>query len=642
MKQKHYFRSLLAGLAALLLTITATAQMRTTTGDEATWPSHVTFGVGAGANLNFAMGDYTIDGNTYSTGIGAGPAFYLLLEVPLATDWMLVPRLSYNNLSARFTDGSPGVFPAGSGATGSATDLAVNVQSLGADLLGKYSFSAFHVLFGPHVGKMISKSYAHGTSSAAASSNTDLPGTADIFASLGLGFGLDLPINARNTVWLTPEIFGSYPLTDLGNNSTLNIITVRGGLALKFDLNPAEEAPPPPPTAALEVSVTAHGVLPSGELVNEPVVPQQTTRSRVSMPLVPYVFFENGQSAIPTRYSTAGATGFSVESLQGRNEFDVNHELLNVIGARMKQYPTSSITVVGCNANSGVERNNSSLSRTRAMALRDYLVNTWGIDASRITIDQRNLPEIPTNPVTKAGMEENRRAEFQASDRRLLEPIKIENRTSEALGETVIRFDVTTHNQQFYNITGWRLTIDQNGVPIGMAQTGAGLPASPVTVNIGDASAYIDEPVHYQITLTDDQGRTYVADGMTRVVSRAVERDNLEKYAMLSFDFDRSEINQNAHEMLGLISESIARDATGVAINGYCDNTGTDEYNQALSEARASSAASQLRSQTTLPANTTVQGHGEQDPKFTNDLPEGRQLNRRVEVDIQKSMVSSR
>ena len=132
-------------------------------------------------------------------------------------------------------------------------------------------------------------------------------------------------------------------------------------------------------------------------------------------------------------------------------------------------------------------------------------------------------------------------------------------------------------------------------------------------------------------------GRTYSADGMTRVVSKAVERDNLEKYAMLSFDFDRAEINQPAREMVQLISESISRDATGVAINGYCDNTGTDEYNQALSESRATSAANILRSMTTLPANTVVQGHGEQSPKFTNDLPEGRQLNRRVEVDIQKS-----
>lgn len=634
MKQ-NYFRSLLLA-AALLLTVSANAQMRTTIAEEGSWPHNLTFGVGAGANINFGMGDYKVNGNTYSSGIGAGPAFFLLLEVPLGMNWMLVPRLSYNNLSVHFTDGEFNAASAGPGDF-AATDLSVDVQSLGADLLGKFSFSNFHVLFGPHIGKLLKANYAHGSSSAAANSSTELSGAPDLFASLGLGFGLDIPINDRNTVWLTPEIFGSYPLTDLGGGTKLDIATIRGGLALKFDISPKEELPPPAPTAALEVGISARGVLPNGELTDEPVVPQQSTRSRVSMPLLPYVFFGTGESDISSRYSTAGATGFSIESLAGRNEFDVNHEVLNVIGARMKQYPTSSITITGCNANSGTERNNASLSRSRAMSVRDYLVNTWGIDASRVVIDQRNLPEIPTNPVTKAGMEENRRAELSSSDRRLLEPVKIETRASEALGETVVRFDVTTRNAQFYNITGWRLTLDQNGVPVGSAQTGVGLPSSPITVNIGDATAYINEPVHYQIVLTDDMGRTYTADGMTRVVSRAVDIDNLEKYAMLSFDFDRAEINQSAREMVTLIAESVSRDATGVAINGYCDNTGTDEYNQALSESRATSAANILRSMTTLPANTVVQGHGEQSPKFTNDLPEGRQLNRRVEVDIQKS-----
>src|SRR5688572_3447446 len=263
MKQ-NYFRGLLLA-AALLLTVSANAQMRTTTGDEvASWPQHLTFGVGAGANINFAMGDYVLDGNTYSSGIGAGPAFFLLLEVPLGSNWMLVPRLAYNNLSAHFTDGDPGIFPQGSTATGAATDLAVNVQSLGADLLGKYSFSNFHVLFGPHLGKLLKANYAHGSSSDAANSSAELSGAPDLFASLGLGFGLDIPINDRNTVWLTPEIFGSYPLTDLGGGTKLDIATIRGGLALKFDISPKDELPPPAPTAALEVGISARGVLPSG------------------------------------------------------------------------------------------------------------------------------------------------------------------------------------------------------------------------------------------------------------------------------------------------------------------------------------------------------------------------------------------
>ena len=71
-------------------------------------------------------------------------------------------------------------------------------------------------------------------------------------------------------------------------------------------------------------------------------------------------------------------------------------------------------------------------------------------------------------------------------------------------------------------------------------------------------------------------------------------------------------------------------------IDGYCDKTGTEQYNQALSESRANSVVNTLRSMTTLPSNVTVHGHGFKELKFDNLLPEGRQLNRRVEFEIQK------
>ena len=86
-----------------------------------------------------------------------------------------------------------------------------------------------------------------------------------------------------------------------------------------------------------------------------------------------------------------------------------------------------------------------------------------------------------------------------------------------------------------------------------------------------------------------------------------------------------------------MIGESINRDAQAVNINGYCDITGTDEYNQALSERRAQSAANALTGSARMPSAVSVAAHGENDPKFTNELPEGRQLNRRVEVEIAKS-----
>jgi len=354
------------------------------------------------------------------------------------------------------------------------------------------------------------------------------------------------------------------------------------------------------------------------------------------MPLLPYVFFDENAQVIPTRYSKMGSTGFSSTSLAGKDALDANHALLDILGERLQKYNTASIKITGTNSNTAAEKGKIELSKSRAMAVRDYLVNTWHIDAGRITVDQRNLPELPTNPVTKAGQEENRRVEIASTDARVTEPVKIEDRGAVSVGETMVRFE-TSVSPADHAFSSWTIKVDDNGTQVGQTLSGSGAPPATADMTIPDAARLVGKPLHYSLSATDPSGRTVNADGMTQVVTRTVDRENLEKFAMLSFDFDRAEINQRAQQMLSLIGESISRDATGVTVSGYCDNTGTDEYNQALSEARANSAVTALRSQTRLPANTNVRGYGERDPKFNNDLPEGRQLNRRVEFTIEKS-----
>lgn len=613
----------------------ARAQETAPAATEVTWPTHLTFGLGAGLNLNFAGGDYTLDSSTFSSGFGAAPTFHLLLEIPLAESWMLAPRISFNDRSGAFTDGKA---VSSSQLTPVHTDFAYSLQQFGLDVYGKYVINNLHILFGPSFSSSMKKTYAFGNSSAASGSSNDLPGASSFFVSFGLGAGYDIPLNKKNSVWLSPELFYNLGLTNLAgpSNGDLTVSTLRAALSVKFDLS-TPPPPPPPPAEPVELSISAKGILPNGDATNEPIIPEQASRSRTSMPLLPYMFFDYNSSNIPSRYNTDGATGFSNDNLQGKNEIEANYQLLNIMGSRLKQYPTANLNLTGTNSNSGEERNNIQLSKKRAMAVRDYLVNTWGIDPKRIIVDQRNLPELPTNPVTKAGMEENRRVEFSSNDPRITEPVKLESRKSEAIGETLVRFETASKNTDKANITGWKITMDQNGTPIGAAQSGNGTPPRTITMSIPDASKYQNAPVRYQIEMTGADGKVYTADGMTRIVRKTVDRDNLEKYAMLSFDFDRSEINDRARAMINLIGESITRDANGISVKGYCDNTGADDYNQALSEARAAEAAKALRAAAKLPANVTVVGSGKRDPKFTNEFPEGRMLNRRVEVNIQKS-----
>lgn len=631
--------------------------------NEVTWPTSFTLGFGAAANDNW-QGSGTmstmptggpstdllpnaVDAGTYGYNQSHGivqPEFHILAEIPIATNLMFAPRVAYNDYSLRWDAQNSPSAPA----TGN-QPLVISQAEIGADLLFKYAFSNLHVMAGANLSTPIHDMwFAHTQNVSDAVDHTmvgsgTVPNFAKFVAALKGGIGYDIPLNAKNTIWLTPEAFFTYPVTDYvqdpnppSNNRELFPVTLTGGASLKFALSGPPEAAPPP--LALNASITAHGVGPNGDITAEPQLPQQTMRTRSSIPVLPYIFFDDNSAVINARYNKSGATGFSETSaMAGKDALAANHALLDIVGERLKNNPSWTAKITGCNANAKDEKNNIGLSKSRASSVADYLKSTWGIDGSRITVDQRNLPELPTNPVTMAGMQENRRAEI-SGPADLTAPIKIETNQPLAVGAATVRYDMSvTPDPATHAYSSWTVTLDKDGVQIGSPLSGTGAPPASTTADIPGADKYVNQPVHYTLRVTDAAGATATADGYTRIVPKTVSRDNLEKFAMLSFDFDRADINSRARQMLQLISESVSRDATGVQIDGYCDQTGTAEYNQTLSEARANAAVTALRSMTTLPANVTVHGHGFRDLRFDNNLPEGRQLDRRVEFTIEKS-----
>lgn len=76
---------------------------------------------------------------------------------------------------------------------------------------------------------------------------------------------------------------------------------------------------------------------------------------------------------------------------------------------------------------------------------------------------------------------------------------------------------------------------------------------------------------------------------------------------------------------------------TNIRIVGYTDNTGKVDYNQTLSEKRAKSVYDYLMMQGVSSDRMSYEGKGVHDPVASNDTPEGRALNRRVEIVIMAS-----
>jgi outer membrane protein OmpA-like peptidoglycan-associated protein len=73
---------------------------------------------------------------------------------------------------------------------------------------------------------------------------------------------------------------------------------------------------------------------------------------------------------------------------------------------------------------------------------------------------------------------------------------------------------------------------------------------------------------------------------------------------------------------------------SAVGVNGYTDSTGSFEFNQSLSEQRATSVASYLASRGVSQPRLSTQGYGPRHPVADNGTASGRTQNRRVEVYI--------
>jgi len=103
----------------------------------------------------------------------------------------------------------------------------------------------------------------------------------------------------------------------------------------------------------------------------------------------------------------------------------------------------------------------------------------------------------------------------------------------------------------------------------------------------------------------------------------------------ITFKTDSSEVSANFYQVLNSVAKVINEyDKTYVDIYGHTDSTGAAAYNMQLSQRRADSVSSYLRTRQVLPDRILTRGLGEDSPIATNATPEGRALNRRVEIKL--------
>lgn len=106
----------------------------------------------------------------------------------------------------------------------------------------------------------------------------------------------------------------------------------------------------------------------------------------------------------------------------------------------------------------------------------------------------------------------------------------------------------------------------------------------------------------------------------------------------VTFATDSAQISPAFQGTLDQVATTIAeyRD-TRVQVAGHTDSTGSESYNQQLSQRRAQAVADYLASRGVATTRIATIGYGETQPVASNETAEGRQRNRRVEIILSPS-----
>lgn len=153
------------------------------------------------------------------------------------------------------------------------------------------------------------------------------------------------------------------------------------------------------------------------------------------------------------------------------------------------------------------------------------------------------------------------------------------------------------------------------------------------------------------LSLTDGrttyQGREYVSEGgkvyeiiggkryMVRGLEAIVDSDLAPRAgALIHFGFDSSRIRPESYPLLDEFGKALKGGLAGavILVAGHTDSTGTERYNQGLSERRAEAVVGYLTARHGIkPDRLPVKAYGESRPIASNTTQEGQALNRRVE-----------
>ena len=526
--------------------------------------------------------------------------------------------------------------------------------------------SPFYVYAGPRLAFNVDKrfTYQQGTNPAYPEQVAD-PEVNGVFSnmnksliSMQIGAGYDItlsPPTKQTQVILAPFIaFHPYFGQDPRSIESWNLTTLRAGLALKFGRGHKISAPEEviekiPVVVAKEPEVTFTANAPKNVAIER--------RVRETFPVRNYVFFDLESTEIPDRYVLLRKDQvkefredqlevYTPKELTGRSkrQMTVYYNVLNILGDRMIKNPTATVTLVGSSME-GVKDG-----KAMATSVKTYLVDVFGIEPARITVEGRVKPKIPSEQPGgklelvllregdhRVSIESSSPAitmEFQSGPDAPLNPVEIVDLQVAPI-DSYISFNVSGADTAF---TSWSLEIaDEQGKVQNFG------PYTQELESISGKDILGARPQgDYKITMI---GKTKSGKELKKETSAHLVlwipavAEEMMRFSVL-YEFNNSKaITIYEKYLTDVVIPKIPMGGT-VIIHGHTDIIGGEAHNLELSVARANDVRVILENGLAKAGRTDVKfevhgfGADQNLAPFNNKYPEERFYNRTVIIDI--------
>jgi outer membrane protein OmpA-like peptidoglycan-associated protein len=644
--------------SALLLTgIQTTLSAQDTT--KYTRPS-LWIGVAAGANFNFYRGttqnlneDLTVPAG-FHHGNGAGLYVAPLIEFHRPeSKWGGMLQLGYDSRRGSFNQIiTPCDCPA---------DLKTNLSYITVEPSLRFApfKSSFYLFGGPRLAFNTAKSFTYSQHpNPSVENQAELPEVKGNFNNvngtllsmqIGAGYDIELSSQEKKTQYvLSPFVsFQPYLGQSPRSSETWTLTTLRVGAALKVGRGHKIEEEKAVAIADPQVEFT---------VISPKNIPVER-RVRETFPIRNYIFFDLGSTAIPERYVLLRKDQvkdfkedqlevFTPKRLSGRSDraMIVYYNVINIVGDRMGKNPQATITLVG-SSQAGPENG-----KVLAQSVKDYLTNVFMIDASRINIEGRKKPKIPSEKPggtvdlnllregdQRVSIESNSPAmlmEFQSGPDAPLKPVEFVAVQSAPL-DSYVTFNVEGANKAF---SLWSLEItDANGITQKFGpymQEKVSLPGKLILGTRPEGE--------YKVVMIGQTKDNRILKKEQSVHMNLWTPDKNEEGMRFSviFEFNESKsIKMYDKYLTDIVAKKIPKNAT-VIIHGHSDVIGNEENNLKLSWARANDVKGILENALSADGRKDVtfevHGFGEDEnvAPFENKFPEERFYNRTVIIDV--------